>query len=181
MQGVDAILSYRCPLLQSFIPQHTRLRIYRGGQTASGLLLSASPGVFVPTAFYGTGSPYNSGLPHPTLSALRVSTLSAAFRLPDPPGSFSPRNAPGILPSEPSLPEEPSRLSAPATLLSLSPRVFRGRRRSLLHPEERKDQATRLQGLAPFWSPFSRAWRLASAWGRCSLGLLPLQGFPHPL
>lgn len=45
----------------------------------------------------------------------------------------------------------------------------------------KKRSATRLQGLAPFWSPFSRAWRLASAWGRCSLGLLPLQGFPHPL
>jgi hypothetical protein len=181
LQGVDAILSYRCLLLQSFTPQCTRLRIYRGGQTTSVLLLSASPGVFVPTAFYGTGSPYNSGLTSPdTLRSQGFDPLSG-FRLPVLPGLFHPGTLLGF--SLQSLPFQKSRRASRRPLPSCRYRLASSAVDADLYPirRERKDQATRLQGLAPFWSPFSRAWRLASAWGRCSLGLLPLQGFPHPL
>lgn len=90
MRGVNVILSYRYHLLQSFTPQHTRPRILSGGQTAYFLILGASLGVLIPTALYRTGSPYNSGLPRPTLSAPRVSTLSAVFVSPILPGLFHP-------------------------------------------------------------------------------------------
>jgi hypothetical protein len=96
------------PSPSEFYPQRTRLRMYRGGQTAlRNLLLSASPGVLVPTAFYGTGSPYNSGLPHPTHSALRVSTLPAVFVSPILPGLFHPGTLLGF--SLQSLPFQKSR------------------------------------------------------------------------
>jgi len=68
---------------------------------------SASPGVLFPSAYVSTRSPLNPGLPHPARSAREVSHLLSGLLLPAPPGFISPRNAPGIHPSELSPPREP--------------------------------------------------------------------------
>lgn len=111
--GIYSVAGSRChplvplPSSTEFYPQRTRPRTYRDGQTALQLILSTSPGVLVPTAFYRTRSPYNPGLPHPALAALRVSTLAAVFVSLILPGLFHPGTLLGF--SLQSLPFQKSR------------------------------------------------------------------------
>jgi hypothetical protein len=182
--GINPITGSKChPLVPLPSPSEFSTSAYPaqgavyGGQTARLVLLSASPGVFIPTAFHGNGSPYNPGLPRPALSALRVSLPSQRFSSPQSSRVFftperswdSPFRA---FPSGRAVAS--SRRPLPSCRYRLAPPAVE--RRYVTSCAQDNDQATRLQGLAPFRSPFSRAWGLASAWGRCSPGLLPLQG-----
>ena len=77
---------------------------------------------FVPFSVSSTRSPLNPGLPHPARSALRVSHPPSGFLLPAPPEFISPRNAPGIRPSELSPPKEPYASRRPYPPAVLPPR-----------------------------------------------------------
>src|SRR5262249_5361101 len=113
--------------------------------------------------------PLHPGLPHPARSALRVSHPPSGFLLPYPPGFVSPRNAPGILPSEPSLPKEPERLSAPFALLLLP-----------LSPAHGSERRRPTSGLCSLSESVHTGLGVSQARGRCSPGISPLQGFPSP-
>jgi hypothetical protein len=124
-------------------------------------LPGASPGVCVPAACVSAGSPLALGLPHPARSAHRVSHPRSGLLLPAPLGLVSSRNAPGILPSELSLPEEPctSRCLLPSCC-SPAP-VSMARSASIIQSRVGWCCWRQLQGFAPFRSPFTRARGLA--------------------
>jgi hypothetical protein len=115
------------PSPSEFLPSQPGL-VYRSPSRDVGCPLSRATRRlswgFLPFSVYGTGSPLFPGVPSPARSALRVSRPRSGLLLPVPFGFVSPRNAPGILPSEPSLPEEPyasRRLSPRAVTLRLYP------------------------------------------------------------
>jgi len=133
-------------------------------------LPGASPGVSFPSACVSAGSPLYLGLPHPASSALEVSHLRSGLLLPAPLGFVSSRNAPGILPSELSLPEEPCAFQrllpsccSPAPLsMATSANVTQSRVGWRCWRQ--------LQGFAPFRSPFTRVRGLAEREAGALLG-----------
>ena len=152
LRKMDAILSCRYPLLQSlcllyparYTVDQTALAIRTAAlsldqtteaiQTSDRTTERLSWG-FVPFSVSSARSPLDPGLPHPARSALEVSHLLSGFLLPTPPEFISPRNAPGIHPSELSPPKEPyaSRRPYPLAVLPLRPNPWL-RTPTLLNP-----------------------------------------------
>jgi len=138
--GLPGFPGYRAPLVGFLSLQ----RMWRKESALPGF---TSPGTFRSQGFY-------------PLSGLL---------LPAPLGLVSSRNAPGIRPSEPSLPKEPLRLSAPlpscryrhAPSMAGAPELL-ARASSL--------RAVRLQGFALSRSPFSSIWGLATSTAGALLG-----------
>jgi len=95
-------LSYRYLLLQSFCPA---LRLGASRVCKSSWRPSASPGVSFPSAFAEQGARCSRGC-LPRHVPLTRFLPSQRFSFPCPPRFISPWNAPGIHPSEPSLPED---------------------------------------------------------------------------
>jgi hypothetical protein len=130
-----------------------------------------------PFSVCGVGSPLDPGLPHPVRSAHRVFHPLSGFLLPKPPGFFSPRNALGILPSEPSLPKEREHLSAPSALLPFIPRTIHGwQRASLPDPSDKEAWYVGFRAFFPLGVRSRGSGGLARPVVGALLGFLPLQG-----
>jgi len=147
------------------------------------VILSASHGVCVPSAYHGSGSPLSPGVPLPGTFRPQGFYLLGGLLLPNPPRFVSPWNARGILPSELSLPrkgETPLGVpSPPAVTATLHP--WLGRQNFPTRVGELC--AVRLQGVALSRSPFTRVRGLAkrevgALLGFSSSGLPPLRSAP---